>query len=144
MPEDKTVHTISLTERVHFCVIYFSQSAVFCDATPCSPVRVHRRFEGTYCLHLQERKLNQARNQHGSACQLLLLVYCLAFSSTLEMKAMCCSETSGVLGTTQCYNPEGPAMGAFNFPSWKEFININLKARQIILFLSVKFMTKII
>jgi hypothetical protein len=30
-----------------------SKHTIFCDVTPCSPVEVHRRFRGTYCIHLQ-------------------------------------------------------------------------------------------
>jgi hypothetical protein len=29
------------------------------DITPCSQVRVNRRFSGTYHLHLQDRRINQ-------------------------------------------------------------------------------------
>jgi hypothetical protein len=29
------------------------RSTVFCNVAPCSPVEVHRRFGGNYCLHLQ-------------------------------------------------------------------------------------------
>jgi hypothetical protein len=32
---------------------------IFWDTTPRSPVEVHRRFGGTHCLRLQERRVNQ-------------------------------------------------------------------------------------
>jgi hypothetical protein len=32
-------------------------STIFWDITPCSPLRVNRRFGGTYGLHLQSRAL---------------------------------------------------------------------------------------
>jgi hypothetical protein len=32
----------------------------------CSPLKVNRRFGGTYCLHLQFRRVSQARNQRES------------------------------------------------------------------------------
>jgi hypothetical protein len=32
------------------------KSTIFWDITPCSPLSVNRRFGGTYCLHLQDRK----------------------------------------------------------------------------------------
>jgi hypothetical protein len=42
---------------------------------PCSPLKVNRRFGGTYRLHLQGRRINQARNQResGSMHSLTLL-----------------------------------------------------------------------
>jgi hypothetical protein len=40
------------------------------------------------------------------ACLLLLLVICLAYSSTLKMEELSCSETSGSVRATQHYNPE--------------------------------------
>jgi hypothetical protein len=33
------------------------------DITPCSPLKVNRRFGGTYRLYLLGRRINQARNQ---------------------------------------------------------------------------------
>jgi hypothetical protein len=38
-------------------------STIFCDITPCSPLKVNRRFGGTCRLHLQRRRISQARNQ---------------------------------------------------------------------------------
>jgi hypothetical protein len=38
------------------------KSSVVWDITPCSPVKVNRRIGGSYGLHLQGLKLNQARN----------------------------------------------------------------------------------
>jgi hypothetical protein len=40
-------------------------SSVFWDLTPCS----HQRFGGTCHLHLQGRRISQARNQHESRRQ---------------------------------------------------------------------------
>jgi hypothetical protein len=49
-------------------------ASVFWDISPCIPLEVVRRFGGTYDLHVQGRKVNQARNQHeagsSSACYL--------------------------------------------------------------------------
>jgi hypothetical protein len=39
------------------------ESTNFWDMTPCSPLKVNRRFGGTCCLHLQGRIINRARNQ---------------------------------------------------------------------------------
>jgi hypothetical protein len=40
-----------------------------CDAVYSG--KVHQRFGGKYCFHLQDRKISKARNKHGSACRLL-------------------------------------------------------------------------
>jgi hypothetical protein len=45
------------------------KSTIFWDMTPCSPLKVNRRFGGSYSLHLQFRKINRARNQRESRCQ---------------------------------------------------------------------------
>jgi hypothetical protein len=39
------------------------------DIKPCSPLKLNRSFRGTYCLHLQGRKIRQARNQRESRWQ---------------------------------------------------------------------------
>jgi hypothetical protein len=40
------------------------KSPIFWDITPCSPLQLNRRFEGTCRLHLQGRKISQGRNQY--------------------------------------------------------------------------------
>jgi hypothetical protein len=40
------------------------KSSIFWDITPCNPMKVNRRFEGTCRLHLQDRRISQARKQH--------------------------------------------------------------------------------
>jgi hypothetical protein len=48
------------------------KSTIFWDITPCSPLKVNRRFGGTYRLHLQGRRISRAGNQRErSACHLL-------------------------------------------------------------------------
>jgi hypothetical protein len=37
--------------------------------TPCSPLKVNRRFGGTHRLHLKGRNISQARNQRESRWQ---------------------------------------------------------------------------
>jgi hypothetical protein len=44
-------------------------SSLFWDMTPCSPVKVNRRFGRTYRLHLEGRRVSQARNQHVAGSQ---------------------------------------------------------------------------
>jgi hypothetical protein len=38
-------------------------SAIFWDITPCSPLKFNRRFGRTFLLHLQGRRISQARKQ---------------------------------------------------------------------------------
>jgi hypothetical protein len=45
------------------------KSSVFWDTTPCSPLKLNRRFGGICCLHLQGRRISPARNQHESTWQ---------------------------------------------------------------------------
>jgi hypothetical protein len=42
------------------------KTAVFWDITPCSPLKVNRRFGGTYLLHLQGPRISRARYQRES------------------------------------------------------------------------------
>jgi hypothetical protein len=53
--------------------------SVFWDITPCSPLKVNRRFGGTCRLHLHGLRISQAINQHKacSACYLLHTGYLL-------------------------------------------------------------------
>jgi hypothetical protein len=44
-------------------------SSIFWDITPCSPLKVNRRFGGTYRTHLQGRRIRRARNQRESRWQ---------------------------------------------------------------------------
>lgn len=60
----------------------------------CSSVEVQSHVRGMYCLHLQGRRMSQARNQLG-----------LFFNP--EMEAVCSLETwVDFCQTTQCCNPE--------------------------------------
>jgi hypothetical protein len=42
----------------------WAKSYIFWDVTTCSARKVNRRFGNKYRLHLQVRRLNQARDQH--------------------------------------------------------------------------------
>jgi hypothetical protein len=58
------------------------QISIFWNITPCSPSSVNRRFGGTYCLHLQGRKISWAGNQRKSRICLpaaFTLVSCSAY-----------------------------------------------------------------
>jgi hypothetical protein len=60
---------------------------------------------GKVCRQLQPQGLFIT-----SSCYLLLLVSCLAYSSTLKMEAVCSNEMLGTLLTTLCYNPQDPTL----------------------------------
>jgi hypothetical protein len=77
------------------------KSTIFWDITSCNPLRVIRRFGGTYRLHLQGRKISRARNQR-ERWFLAQIIF-----STLKMEATCFSETSAdTQRTTRRYIPE--------------------------------------
>jgi hypothetical protein len=75
------------------------KSSVAWSITPCRPLKVNRRFGRTYRLHHHGRRIKQARNPHQTNRRSLLAtffipIYCLAYFSTMMMKATCSSETS--------------------------------------------------
>jgi hypothetical protein len=45
------------------------KSVISWDMTPCSPLSVNRRFEGTYRLYIQGRRNNFSKNQQASRWQ---------------------------------------------------------------------------
>jgi hypothetical protein len=45
------------------------KSSIFWDTTPCSPLKVNRHFGGIVRLHLQGRRVSEARNQRESRWQ---------------------------------------------------------------------------
>jgi hypothetical protein len=51
------------------------KSSMFWDITPCNPLEINRRFGGTF-LHLQGRRMSQARNYPSGFTQ----ISCLLFS----------------------------------------------------------------
>jgi hypothetical protein len=80
-----TQHTVSPGMSMWFArkkILYnFKISAVW-HMTPCSPLKVNGRFEGTHSLRPQFREVSRAWNQ---AWCLLYACFCLAYSSTLKM-----------------------------------------------------------
>jgi hypothetical protein len=75
---------------------------IFWDTKSCSPLKLNRRFGGTYRLHLQVRKISQTRTQRESTWQSEL-----GWFSTRNLEAICSSETSVVFQrTTRRYIPE--------------------------------------
>jgi hypothetical protein len=71
--ELQTLHLISLKigslkkQILHSWLEDLTPVAVFWDITSYDPVKVSRRFEGTYRLHLQGRRVSQARNPHEAS-----------------------------------------------------------------------------
>jgi hypothetical protein len=62
------------------------KSSIFWDRTPCSPLKVNRRFVGTYCHHNHGLKVSYVRTLLVPKCWFLALI--------LKMEATCSSETS--------------------------------------------------
>jgi hypothetical protein len=61
---------------------------------------------------------NQTRIQQGLSGKLrrlLLVVSCLAYSSTLKTEAICSSKTSGFVRTVRHYSPESRAFHGLNW-----------------------------
>jgi hypothetical protein len=57
------------TEAELFEILDILKSTIFLDITPCSLLKVNRRFGETYRLYLQGRKISRARNQRESRWQ---------------------------------------------------------------------------
>jgi hypothetical protein len=80
-----------------------SKSTNFWDITPCSPLRVNRRFGGTYRLHLP-------------------WFFAELISSTLKMEKICSSETSvDTQRITRCYIPEDVTLHNYRCENFKSY-----------------------
>jgi hypothetical protein len=85
------------------------KNTIFWDTTHCSPLKINRRFEGTYRHHLLDLS------------ELCLppdftLVPCSAYSSTLRIEAICSPETSvDFQQTTKRYIPEDSTLSIYVF-----------------------------
>jgi hypothetical protein len=82
---------------------------------PCLPFKVNRRFGGTCRLHLQSRRISQARNQYeAGGRRIFTLVSCLAYYSKLKIEATCSSKTSvDFQWTTRRYIPKNRTLQNF-------------------------------
>jgi hypothetical protein len=65
------------------------KSTIFWNITPCSPLKLTRRFGVTYRVHIQGRRINQRESRWQ-----FTLVTCSAYFSTLKMEAICSSKAS--------------------------------------------------
>jgi hypothetical protein len=73
------------------------KSTIVWDLTPCNPLKVHRRFGGTYRLHLQGWKITRARNHCENMWQAENFFdagFFPSLFSTLKIEAIYSSETS--------------------------------------------------
>jgi hypothetical protein len=87
---------------------FFMKRFIFWDITPYSLKKVNRRFGRTCRLHLQSRRISQARNQRESRWQA---------ERTLKMEAACSSETSvDFQQTPRRYIPKDRNLHIFCFP----------------------------
>jgi hypothetical protein len=81
--------------------------SIFWDIIPGSPLKVNRRFGGTYRLHLQQETIMKQEVRRAMLATCFTLVSYLLYSSTLTMEVTCSSETSVEFQqTTQRYSPE--------------------------------------
>jgi hypothetical protein len=69
-------------------------STIFWEITPCSPLRVNRRFGGTSPPSLGSKNSKQSKMALLCLSPAFTLVSCSANFSTLEMETICSSETS--------------------------------------------------
>jgi hypothetical protein len=70
------------------------KSTIFRDITPCSPLSVNRRFEGTYRPHLQGRKNKFSKKPAWKQVESRIIRQPELIFWTLKMEAICSSETS--------------------------------------------------
>jgi hypothetical protein len=70
---------------------YITKSCIFWNITPCSPLKVSRRFGGSCCHHLLGRRISQASISLLATC---FTLFSYMASSILKMEATCSSEMS--------------------------------------------------
>jgi hypothetical protein len=69
------------------------KSIIFWDITPCSPLKVGRRFGGTYRLHLRGRRVSRSRYQREIKGQAEANV-CVVHESEWTRFPVACTEIS--------------------------------------------------
>jgi hypothetical protein len=98
------------------------------------PLKVNRRFGGTCRLQLRGRRKRQRRNQReANSKQNVMLVSCLAYSSTLKMKSICSSKTLvGFQRTTRGYIPEDRTLQKHIYLRLEVLIAVTKKIKSIL------------
>jgi hypothetical protein len=66
IPENINLHLITNLFRICGYHSGGMKSSIFWDTTQCSPLKVKRRFREICRLHLQGKRISQARNQHDA------------------------------------------------------------------------------
>jgi hypothetical protein len=104
---------------------FLFKNTIFWDITPCRPLKVYRRFGGTYRLYLQGRRISRASSGFPPA---FTLVSCSAYSSTLKIEAICSSETSvDFQQTTRRYIPEDSTLHNHRCENLKSYIIFSVR-----------------
>jgi hypothetical protein len=92
--------------------LFYLKNSVFLDITPCSPLKVNRRFGGIYRLHPAEFAFP------------FTLVYLSTYSFIRKLKAICSSEASICLQrATRSYIPENSTLRNHRCENLKSYIN---------------------
>jgi hypothetical protein len=87
---------------------------------PCSPLKINWRFGRTCHLHLQGRRISEARNQREESSK---LVSCLAYSSTLKLETTCSPETSvDFQRTTRHFIPEDKTLHNYRCENLRSYL----------------------
>jgi hypothetical protein len=92
------------------------KGSIFWYITPCSLLKVNRRFGRTYLpfFWIEEESKKEMIMNLTLLDSISMLLSCLAYSSTLKMEATCYSETSvGSLRATRRYIPEHRTLHIF-------------------------------
>jgi hypothetical protein len=113
-----------------------TKNSIFYYRTPCSPLKVNRRFGGTCRFYLKGLRTSQAETsvEQVAITARLTLVSCLAIFSTLQMEMICISETSvNFQRTTRRCIPEDRSLHNYRCENLKSFMTVFTKT----LYLSV-------
>jgi hypothetical protein len=77
-------------DRFMYCIISNqSNSTIFSDVTPCSPIEVRQRFGGTHYFQSFSQTSRQQEPGKASLTTWFLTVTCFAYTSNLKTEAVC-------------------------------------------------------
>jgi hypothetical protein len=115
-------------------------SSIICDVTQCSPVNGSRRFGGNYCPHLKRQQINKQETTFLLGAY-FTLVYCLAYCSTLKMKAILSTENFvDFLRTTWRCVPEAKTLSSH---CW-ENLRSNVLQEEFLYFVGFEILTAVL